>query len=453
MLGASAALAGAEDTIVAESTVPGRGALAIVRVSGKKAHEIARHLAATWPGQARHAVRSAIHDADGRQIDDAIVVRYDAPASFTGEDLVEITTHGGAIVPATVVAAIISAGARQAEAGEFTRRAVINGKVDLLQAEAVGDLTAATSRAAQDLALRQLDGGLSRRINDLRASILAVEAMIAYDIDFPEEDDGPIPRERIATALGEVERSLDGMLATSGFGEMVREGALVVLAGVPNAGKSSLFNALVGRQRAIVTDIPGTTRDAIEAVVDIGRWPIRLVDTAGLRETADLVEAMGVEVSRDYMSRAALVLACGATDSELDAARELSGQSPARTIEVLTKADLGTSAPRHSHAIAVSATTGAGLDTLASRITAALDAAHTPDADAPVLTRARHRERVATAREELKEFRSAWTTGAVPAVVAAVHLRSATSALEELIGRVDVEAVLDEVFARFCVGK
>jgi tRNA modification GTPase len=453
MIGAGAALAGAEDTIVAESTVPGRGALAIIRVSGARAHTMARQLTATWPEQARHATRSSVHDDRGRRIDDAVVLRYDAPASFTGEDLVEITTHGGAIVPATVMAAFVAAGARPALPGEFTRRAVLNGKVDLLQAEAIGDLTSATSRAAQDLALRQLDGGLSRRLNDLRAAILAVEAMIAYDIDFPEEDDGPIPATRITASLREVERSLDGLLTTSDVGEIVREGALVVLTGVPNAGKSSLFNALVGRQRAIVTDIPGTTRDAIEAVVDIGRWPVRLVDTAGLRETGDVVEAIGVEVSRDYMARAAIIVACGANDEELDAARSFAGRRRRPTIEVLTKADLENAAGRHSDALRVSAHSGSGLEALTAKIIDVLDADHAIDADAPVLTRTRHRERVKAARAELQAFDSAWTSGDVPAVVAAVHLRSATSALEELIGRVDVEAVLDEVFARFCVGK
>jgi tRNA modification GTPase len=396
-------------------------------------------------------VLSHLRDDAGNTLDEAVAVRYDAPASFTGEDAVELSTHGGSTVPATIVAALIAAGARLATPGEFTRRAVLNGKLDLLQAEAVGDLVSATSRAAQRLALSQLDGGLSRRLLDLRARILGLEALIAYDIDFPEEDDGPIPREKIATSLAEVIDGLDALLVTAKTGELVREGALVVLAGVPNAGKSSLFNALLGRRRAIVTDLPGTTRDAIEAVIDTDRMPLRLVDTAGLRETTEEVERIGVDVSYEYLSRAAIVLACGATAEEIQAAVvACSGKSSAPIVPVQTKSDLGASAV--PDAVAVSSATGAGLDTLLGRITRMLgDSAIEPDA--PILTRARHRERVAQARRELVQFRDAWSGSDVPAIVAAVHLRAASASLEELIGRIDVESILDEVFSRFCVGK
>jgi tRNA modification GTPase len=450
---AAGAIAGASDTIVAEATVPGRGALAVIRLSGADAHAVARRVVERWPEHARSAVLSTLRDRDEQALDQSIVVRYDAPASFTGEDAVEITTHGGATVPATVVAALIAAGAREAAPGEFTRRAVLNGKMDLLQAEAVADLVSASSRAAQRLALSQLDGGLSRRLLDLRSRILGLEALIAYDIDFPEEDDGPIPRDRIEAALADVTRGLDELLATADAGELVREGALVVLAGVPNAGKSSLFNALVGRRRAIVTDIPGTTRDAIEAVVDTGKWPLRLVDTAGLRTTEDVVERMGVDVSYEYLARAAVVLACGANHHEVERAIEAcEHRTNGVVIAVRTKADLATAGDIEDGAIAVSAVAGTGISALLGRIMQSVGDREL-ESDAPLLTRARHRERVAKARLELKAFADAWTTGSVPAVVAAVHLRSATSNLEELIGRVDVESILDEVFSRFCVGK
>ncbi|HET9426183.1 MAG TPA: tRNA uridine-5-carboxymethylaminomethyl(34) synthesis GTPase MnmE [Gemmatimonadaceae bacterium] len=454
-LGAAAAIAGAGDTIVAEATVPGRGALAVIRLSGPRAHDITRAIAEAWPSEPRVASLIQLREPDGARLDQAIVLRYDAPSSFTGEDAVEITTHGGTTVPATVVAALIAAGARLAAPGEFTRRAVLNGKLDLLQAEAVADIVAASSRAAQRLALEQLDGGLSRRLLALRSDLLGLEALIAYDIDFPEEDDGPIPRERIMEALAALERSLDELLATADAGELVREGALVVLAGVPNAGKSSLFNALVGRRRAIVTDIPGTTRDAIEAVIDTGKWPLRLVDTAGLRAASEEVERIGVEVSYEYLEQAAVVLVCGATDAEIDAAlAACAGRTTAPLIVARTKRDLrSAAAPRSTTSVDVSAVTGAGIDELLARITNTLDHQFVAHPDAPVLTRARHRERVAAARAELKAFRKAWGGGEVPAIVAAVHLRTATIALEELIGRVDVEAILDEVFSRFCVGK
>lgn len=453
-VGAAAAIAGAGDTIVAEATVAGRGALAVIRMSGPRAHEIGRSLCETWPADPRIATLSNLHDSNGGRLDQAIVIRYDGPASFTGEDAVELTTHGGVTVPATIVAALIGAGARLALPGEFTRRAVLNGKLDLLQAEAVGDLVSASSRAAQRLALDQLDGGLSRRLLDLRDELLGLEALIAYDIDFPEEDDGPIPTERIDAAIDSLITSLDALLATANAGELVREGALVVLAGVPNAGKSSLFNALIGRRRAIVTDIPGTTRDAIEAVVDIGKWPLRLVDTAGLRETTDTVERLGVEVSYEYLERAAVVLICGGNDDELRvAAAACSARSTAPQVHARTKSDLRRDPNTSNHAVDVSAVSGAGIDKLLERIAAVLDASFEMQSDAPVLTRARHRERVAAARAELLAFRDAWKSRSVPAIVAAVHLRTATGALEELIGRVDVETILDEVFSRFCVGK
>jgi tRNA modification GTPase len=453
--GAAAAIAGAGDTIVAEATLPGRGALAVIRLSGSRAQEIARALCNRWPERPRTSTVVHLRDPRGVPLDEAVVVRYDAPASFTGEDAVEITTHGGFTVPATVVAALIEQGARLALPGEFTRRAVLNGKLDLLQAEAIGDLVASSSRAAQRLALEQLDGGLSRRLLGLRADLLELEALIAYDIDFPEEDDGPIPRERIDGSLRKLLRSLDELLATADSGELVREGALVVLAGVPNAGKSSLFNAMAGRRRAIVTDVPGTTRDAIEVVVDAGKWPLRLVDTAGLRETHDEVERIGVEVSFEYLSRAAVVLACGASDDEIEAALQAIGsRTRAPIVRVRTKADLMPKSGRPGFGgVEVSAVTGAGLEELIERIVQALDAAHDVPSDAPVLTRARHRERVAAARTELLAFKQAWSESEVPPIVAAVHLRTATSSLEELVGRVDVESILDEVFSRFCVGK
>lgn len=452
---AATAIAGAGDTIVAEATVTGRGALAVIRLSGARAHDIARAVCETWPDAPRVASLIDIRDRSGGRIDQAIVIRYDGPASFTGEDAVEITTHGGVTVPATVVAALIESGARLALPGEFTRRAVLNGKLDLLQAEAVGDLVSASSRAAQRLALDQLDGGLSRRLLALRSDLLGLEALIAYDIDFPEEDDGPIPSARIEAVLESLIASLDGLLATAEAGELVREGALVVLAGVPNAGKSSLFNALIGRRRAIVTDVPGTTRDAIEAVIDIGRWPLRLVDTAGLRETVDKVERMGVEVSYEYLARAVVVLVCGATDDEIASARSAcAARSTAPLVIARTKADLRPPPGKAGDSsIDVSAVTGAGIEELLGRISRTLDDTVHVDTDAPVLTRARHRERVTAAKSELLAFQESWTTRNVPAIVAAVHLRTATGALEELIGRIDVETILDEVFARFCVGK
>lgn len=453
------------DTIVAVATAPGRGALAIVRVSGPSAHAIVRATLDRWPDGARRVVLSPVRDASGLELDQAVVTRYDAPASYTGEDAVELVTHGGSLVSATVSAALVARGARLATPGEFTRRAVLNGKMDVLQAEATADLVDARSRAAQSVALRQLDGGLSRRVLDLRSQLIELEALIAYDIDFPEEDDGPVAPARIASAAKQVTSALERLLATSRTGELVRHGALVVLAGAPNVGKSSLFNALLGESRAIVTSIPGTTRDAIEAVIDTAGVPLRLVDTAGIREATDIVERLGVEVSGSYVARAAIVLACGDDAESMRAiGAGLLGRTNAAVIAVRTKSDLravsdaelssAKEAVGARAALAVSAERGEGLGQLVDLIQALIAGGDAKtDLDAPILTQERHRFAIARARDEVGEFLERWQMGDVPAPVAAVHLHDAVAALEELIGVVDVEHVLDEVFRRFCVGK
>jgi tRNA modification GTPase len=449
------ALPGAADTIVALATVPGRSAIAVIRLSGPAAYAIAGSVLRPWPLPAREARLCAAHDPHGGELlDRPLVTRFEPGRSYTGEALVEIATHGGYVAPAAVLAALVVAGAREALPGEFTRRAVLNGKLDVVQAEAIGDLIDARSHAMQRAALAQLDGGLSRRVARLREQVLEVEALLAYDIDFPEEDDGPVPRARIAAASRAVIAALDALLATAPAGELVREGAVVVIAGPPNAGKSSLFNALLGQSRAIVTAIPGTTRDALEAVVDAGSWPLRLVDTAGLRATEDVIERLGIEVSEQYLARAQAVLACGESASAVaECVARVQSLTEAPIIPVRTKADLPEPAA-DPPAVAVSAETGAGLHALLRAVVDALASRYgAPDAELPLVTRARHRRALEEARDEMVLFERAWGSGELPPVVAAVHVRAAAGALEELIGAVDVEDVLDRVFSTFCVGK
>ena len=339
---AGQAVAGGDDTIVALATPPGRSAIAVVRLSGPGAHAVAGRVASPWPLPERVARLCALREpASGSHIDRGIVTTYAEGRSYTGEPMVEIATHGGHLVPAMMMAALIHAGAREALPGEFTRRAVLNGRLDLLRAEAIGDLIDARSGFMHRAALAQLDGGLSRRIEELRHALIGIEALIAYDIDFPEEDDGPIDRQRIRDSCDALLAQLDALIATAPTGELVREGAIVVLAGAPNAGKSSLYNALLGEARAIVTEIPGTTRDALEATIDADGWPLRLVDTAGLRESADALERLGIEASERYLGRAHVVLACGETPLTVaEAAARIAGVTRAPVIGVRTKADI-----------------------------------------------------------------------------------------------------------------
>ncbi len=384
------------------------------------------------------------HPATGDPVDDVLAACFPAPRSYTGEDVVEISTHGGLVVPAAAVAAFVAAGGRLAEPGEFSRRAVLNGKMDLLQAEATADLIDAGSPAQRRRALHQLERGLSGRLSALRQEVLELEGLIAYDIDFPEEDEGPVSPARVERAWRLARDRVARLLATAPEGERLREGALLVIAGRPNAGKSSLFNALLGAERAIVTEIPGTTRDAIEAHAVIEGFPFRLIDTAGLRDSEERVERLGIEVSRKYLAAADLVLFCDEGDDPARATFLSQVQAP--VVVVRTKVDL-------AGGEGVSVVTGAGLDALRKRLAEVAFGQLLALGDVePVVTRARHRAALERALAELDGFWEARTAG-VDAAAAATHLRAAVLALDDLIGVVTPDDVLDRVFATFCVGK
>jgi tRNA modification GTPase len=439
------------DPIAALATPPGRSALAVVRLSGDGAFEVAaRVIAGFRPRPPRTATLATFRDAAGEVIDRGLYTVFPGPGSYTGEDLVELSCHGGLLVPARVLAALHEAGARSAAPGEFTRRAVMHGKLDLVQAEAVGDLIDATAPAQARAALRQLDGGLSRRLADLREALLETEGLLAYDIDFPDEDDGAVPAARIAAQLDAVAARIERLLDTAPAAERLHEGALLVLAGRPNVGKSSLFNALLGTDRTLVTEIPGTTRDAVEAHTDFLGWPVRLVDTAGLWDAPDPIDRLGVDVSRRYLAAADLVLLCVETGRR-PGTDEVSVAAERPTLLVRTKADLAEGVP--GGGVAVSAVSGAGLGDVRRAAAERVFGDRMALADLePALGRARHRTALARARDALAaaldQFR-----GPGDAVLVAHHVREATGALDELIGGVDIEDVLDRVFASFCVGK
>jgi tRNA modification GTPase len=366
------------------------------------------------------------------------------------------------LVSTLVTEACVRAGARPALPGEFTERAVLHGKLDLVQAEAVADVIDARSRAAHRAAVRQLDGALSQRLSLMREALLHVDALLAYDIDFPGEDEAPPSRPRVLAACDEAGAQIDRLLATLPAAALGREGALVVLAGPPHAGKSALLNALVGEARVIVSDIAGTTRDAVEVLVDDSPFPLRLVDTAGLRSSGDALERLGIEVSERYVAQAHVVIACAENGVALEhTVNAVQGMTHGVVVPTLTKADLR--GPSDNDAagqggiglpLLVSAVSGEGLDTLRAVIRHAVaQRTAIPDDDTPVITRARHERALRCAAEELAAFRVAWEEGKLPAPVAATHLRAAITALESLIGAVDVEDILERVFRTFCIGK
>src|SRR6059036_29656 len=326
----------------------------------------------------------------------------------------------------------------------------------LLQAEATADLIDAGSPAQARRALHQLDRGLSTRLDELRVELLELEALIAYEIDFPDEDEGPVAPERVVRAWRAARDRIARLLDTAPEGERLREGALLVIAGRPNAGKSSLFNALLGTERAIVTEVPGTTRDAVEAHAVLEGFPFRLVDTAGLRDSDDRIERLGIEVSRKYLAAADLVLFCRDAGCEMrdTGAQEFLASCRAPVVEVMTKFDLmERPTARRPDRLQVSVVTGAGLADLRRKLAEVAFGRLLALGDVePVVTRARHRGALERALAEVDAFHAARGSG-VDAAAAATHLRAAVGALDDLIGVVTPDDVLDRVFASFCVGK
>jgi len=454
------------DTIVALSTAPGVGAIAVIRVSGPGASGVLTSMLPTGVAlpEERLATLVELRDPeDGAVLDRALVTRFVGPASYTGEDMVELSCHGGWIVPGLVLDACRRAGAREAEPGEFTRRAYLRGKLDLVQAEAIADLIDARSRAMHRAAVHQLDRGLSDRVGGMRARLVRVEALLAHHVDFPEEDDAPVSLEVVSSEAGRLVVELDALLATAPEGELLREGAVAVLAGRPNAGKSSLYNALLGEERAIVTEEPGTTRDALIASVQMAGFPFRLVDTAGLRADAGAVETLGIEVARRWLGAADVILFCVPAEEGLtaDDIGFLAEERGAPVLLIETKADLGEGAGSLPTGVAsmvadrlrISARTGLGLDALRDRARGLVYGNVLGVApEVPVLTRRRHADALRAARDEVEAFREGLAAG-LPAEVAATHLRGAETALEEVVGIVQVDDVLDVVFREFCVGK
>jgi len=427
-------------TIFALATPPGRGAIAVVRLSGPATGAALAELTGALPPPRTATLRTLRHR--DRRLDRALVLWFPAPASYTGEDVAELHLHGGRAVVEGVLDALSDLDLRPADPGEFTRRAFENGRMDLAQAEAVADLIDAESAAQARQALGQLEGALSAVYAGFRADLLRALALVEAEIDFPDED---VPDGLARTAGPILDRLADDLrraLADAGRGERVREGYRIVLIGETNAGKSSLFNALVAREAAIVTPIPGTTRDVLDAQLVIDGYAVTLSDTAGLRESADPIEAEGVRRARARAAAADLRLWVRAPGDPEGAAAEFVRPDD---LVVWTKADLGAD----GEGLQVSTITGEGMDALHAALSERLRR-DLSGADFPAVTRARHRLRLTEALDAVEAGRRALQ---LAPEMAGEDLRRAATALAQVTGEIGVEDVLGEVFASFCIGK
>jgi len=447
------------DTIAAIATAPGQAAIAIVRCSGPGARQIAGRVFRSRSALAdRRVVYGAIVDAHGRTIDRGLAIAMDAPGSVTGEDIVELQVHGSPIIARETLHALLMAGARLAQPGEFTRRGFLNGKTDLSAAEAVADLVAAESRAAAQAAAANLTGGLRRIVDGLRADLGAVLEELAAAIDFPDEVAAVDPA-ALASQIGTVDEALAGLLDDSERGRIVREGISLAIVGPPNAGKSSLLNALVGEERAIVSAVAGTTRDTIEESFAIDGVLVRAIDTAGLRASDDRLEQIGIERARRALSAAtlALVVIDGSQPLGSDALAILHETRARPRVVFFNKRDLGTSGYESREAAEQAALVGSAFD--AASLACLRDAlatvgwrGETLDLARPHLAQARQIEAVLQAREALG-FARATLAASRPTDLIAGDLLTASAELAQITGGAATEELLDGIFARFCIGK
>jgi tRNA modification GTPase len=445
-----------QETIAAIATPPGEGALAVIRISGPGALSLADTVfrAAKSPSamEERRIAFGRIIDAKGEVIDEVLLTFFRNPRSYTGEDLVEISGHGGSLVASRVLAAVLEAGARMARPGEFTERAFINGKLDLTQAEAVMDLISAGTPRAARAAAAQLEGRLGQEIQALRGELLECVAHLEAFIDFPEEGIDPESGVALRRRMQRIAERLAILLATADEGRLLREGITLALCGAPNAGKSSLLNRLLGAERAIVNEAPGTTRDTIEEKASLGGYPFRVIDTAGLRETSDPVEREGVERARRAAEQADIRIHLVDASAQSGPVTSLFGEE----MVVLNKIDLVADRHRLSSVSAtacISCQTGEGIDSLITSILANVtgrsEGESLPDGAA---INARHQECLKRAAAALQAAIALLGAGE-PAELVAVELRSALGAVGEIVGDAGTEEILGKIFSSFCIGK
>lgn len=455
-----------EDTIAAIATPLGEGALAIVRISGIGAESLARQIfirdqAKDSALKSNVLYHGRIRDPKSRRdLDEVLLTVMRKPRSYTGEDVVEVHCHGGAFLVRQVLGLILAQGARQAEPGEFTKRAFLNGRIDLAQAEAVLDLIRAPTIKGAELALNQMSGELSQFVVELREELLDILVQVEAAIDFPEEEIELLQRQQLIAKIGALSNQISTILDSYEWGKLFREGARVCICGRPNVGKSSLLNALLGEERAIVTSTPGTTRDVIEESINLDGLPVVLWDTAGIRESEDEVEQLGVERSRRHLAESdALILvldgSAALTQDDLQIIREVRGK---KHLTVINKTDLPLQLVINdiegvgslSEANLVSATSGAGIASLKSALRELLLNCRV---EPPVaVTNVRHRSELLRSNDALIKAMATISDNFAPELVA-VDLIHAREALEEIIGLVNNDDILERIFANFCIGK
>ena len=458
-----------DDTIAAIATAPGIGGIGIIRVSGPEACNVVNrifHSQQSVPLGERQTrtihYGHIVHPKTGKTLDEVIVVLMKGPHSYTAEDVVEIQCHGGFVSVREILKVLLSEGVRQAEEGEFTKRAFLNGRIDLTQAEAIIDIIDAKTEQSLEVAVNQLDGTLSKYIRTLRDELIAMIAHLEVTIDYPEEDIEEVSAQEVRTGLEPILEKMDTLLATAQRGKLLRDGVMVSIIGRPNAGKSSLMNALLREDRAIVTNIPGTTRDSIEEFLTIQGIPVRLIDTAGIRETEDIVESMGVEKARQYLDKADVVVLVidGSKPLEPEEQELLQLITNRPSIIFLNKADQAQCVRKEEIAalgtfteiVTISAAQGEGMDEMARVITSLVQGGSVQASHEAMLSNVRHITLMEQAKVSLNQSILAIDSG-MPIDLIVTDIRAAWELLGDITGESLRESMVDELFKRFCLGK
>lgn len=455
-----------EDTIAALATPVGEGGVAIVRVSGPDAERIAKEIFSRSGGRNGTLRSHTLHYGSIREpktgeiLDEVLLALMRKPRSYTGEDVLEVHCHGGPLLVRRLLELILSRGARHAEPGEFTKRAFLNGRLDLAQAEAVLDLIRARTDKGMRLALGQVQGGLSKWVGELREELLDILVQVEAAIDFPEEEIELLKRDQLAAKIEALREKIVGLIASYEWGRLFRDGARVCIAGKPNVGKSSLLNALLGEERVIVTPIPGTTRDVIEESINLGGLPVILWDTAGIHEALDQVERIGVEFSLKHLeeAEAVMVVLDGSAPISSEDSFILEAAKGKKGLVVINKNDLShqivmkqvQTLAEDKEVLSISAKSGKGLDDLKYRLR---DLLLGTEAEPPiVVTNMRHKAALEKAEESLAEAAVAIAKG-LPSEIIAIDLQGAREELEEVIGVITNDNILERIFSQFCIGK